>query len=342
VGDRLVFSPSNKTAAIQSIEAFNVPHLPLAAEAERATGFTLDEQIFVERGEIAALPDAVPEVSDRFRANVFWMGQEPLVTGRKYLLRLATREEEMEVEAIHRIIDATSLDALAVKEMVERNDVADVSIRTRKPVALDRSAEIDVTGRFVIVDGFDVAGGGIVTDILADQDFFRLEARRRDIAWRRDEVELAERVQRNGHCPGIVIFTGEKGTGKARLARHLERKLFASGRQVYLLEGRNLELGLSIDLSQEQRNEMVRRFSEVAQVLLRAGQIVVTTTTTFAQADHQIIRTLVHPFPLIAIHMAYEKGPVPDSTDLDFLTTDNHQAAARQIIERMEEKGILL
>jgi len=110
-------------------------------------------------------------------------------------------------------------------------------------------------------------------------------------------------VQRNGHNPGIILFTGERGSGKARLARLLERSLFDAGRQVYLLDGKNLLMGLCGDLSDKNTEEIVRRFGEVAQLLLRAGQIVVSTTNAFTLAEHQIIRTLVHPHPVLTVHM---------------------------------------
>jgi bifunctional enzyme CysN/CysC len=343
VGDTLVFSPSNKTALVKTIEGFNVPYLPVAVSAGKSTGFTLDEQIFVERGEIASLKESSPEVSDHFRANVFWMGREPLAMGRKYLLRLATREVEMELESIARIIDASTLCQVGIKDRLERNDVAEVIIRTKKPIAFDCYADVDVTGRFVIIDGCDIWGGGIIMESLKDeQEQFRREARLRDFQWRRGEVQLSERVQRNGHNAGIILFTGERGSGKARLARHLERRLFDSGRQVYLLDGKNLQIGLDIDLSGEDKDEMVRRFGEVAQVLLRAGQIVVSTTNTFAQADHQIIRTLVHPHPVVMVHMSFVREAVPENTDLAFLESEDLKTAAKRIVETMEEIGVLL
>ena len=87
---------------------------------------------------------------------------------------------------------------------------------------------------------------------------------------------------------------------------------------------------------------MVRRFGEVAQLLLRAGQIVVSTTNTFAQADHQIIRALVHPHPVVTVHMAFAQGEVPENTDLAFLEAEDLKAAAKRIVDRMEEIGVLL
>src|SRR5574341_2532117 len=92
VGDRLVFSPSNKTANVKSVEAFNVEPPPTEARAGQSVGITLDEQIFIERGEIASHQSDIPSVSTAFRANLFWLGRRPLEQGRKYTLRLATRE----------------------------------------------------------------------------------------------------------------------------------------------------------------------------------------------------------------------------------------------------------
>ncbi|MBJ6801039.1 GTP-binding protein [Geomonas propionica] len=343
VGDTLVFSPSNKTAVVKSIEAFNVPNVIHSVPAGRSAGLTLDEQIFVERGEVASHKDAAPEVSDRFKANIFWMGKNPVLAGGRYLLRVATTEVEMEVEAILGIIDASTLGRGESPQRIERNDVAEVLIRTRRPIALDRFADIDTTGRFVIIEGYDIQGGGIVIEVFKDeQEPFRAEARRRDFEWRRGEIHLEERVRRNGHYPGIILFTGEKGSGKARLARHLERRLFNGGKQVYLLDGKNLLYGLGTDLSGADKEEMVRRFGEVAQILLRAGQIVVSTTNTFALADHQIIRALVHPHMVITVHMSFVEGPLPDNTDLHFLESDDLKAAAKTIMELMEAKNILL
>jgi bifunctional enzyme CysN/CysC len=53
VGDHLVFSPSNKRANIRTVEAFNIEPQPTEGQAGQSIGVTLDEQIFVERGEIA-------------------------------------------------------------------------------------------------------------------------------------------------------------------------------------------------------------------------------------------------------------------------------------------------
>jgi len=70
--------------------------------------------------------------------------------------------------------------------------------------------------------------------------------------------------------------------------------------------------------------------------------IVVSTTNTFALADHQPIRELVHPHKIITVHMAFEKGRLPEKTDLDFLESQNLEEAATTIIRKMEDLEILL
>jgi len=341
-GDRLVFSPSNKAANVKSIEGFNVEPVATESRAGQSTGIMLDEQIFIERGEVASREDSVPLVSTTFRCNLFWMGKRPLGTGSKYLLRLATREVECEVATIHRIIDAGDLTSRQTKKTVGRNEVAELTIRTKAPLAFDLYSDFQVTGRFVLVDQYDVSGGGIITEGIRDeQTVWREEARRRDIAWVKGEVGHDDRAAQYGHRAALVLITGGRHTGKSFLARRLEVRLVADGRHAYLLDGENLRRGLDSDIVEEDAAEMVRRFGEVARLLIDTGLIVVSTTNTFGQADHQAIRTLVHPAPMIAVHMSKNEEEPPPNTDLVFAGPKDFDETARQIIEELKRRGVL-
>jgi len=342
VGDRLVFSPSNKSAMVKTIEAFNMEPVPAEATAGQSTGITLDEQIFIMRGEIASHEDSVPLVSTTFRCNLFWMGRRPLEAGKKYLLRLATREVECEILALHRIIDTTDLAARETKSSVSRNEVAELTIRTKAPIAFDLYSDFEVTGRFVLVDQYDVSGGGILTEAVKDEHtVLREEARRRDIAWVKGNVGAEDRARHFGHRAALVLITGRRHTGKSMLARSLEVRLVADGRHAYLLDGANLRRGLDADLAEEDTGEVVRRFGEVARLLNDTGLIVVSTTNAFAGADHQAIRTLVHPTPVITVHMSKSEEPPPPDTDLAFAGPKDFEAIADQIIEALKQRGVL-
>jgi bifunctional enzyme CysN/CysC len=90
VGDEVVFSPSNKTVRIKSIEAWQVPEAPQEAEAGQSVGVTLTEQIFVERGEVMSHLEQAPMETNVFKARLFWLGRAPLAAGSSYTLKLGT------------------------------------------------------------------------------------------------------------------------------------------------------------------------------------------------------------------------------------------------------------
>ena len=317
------------------------------AHAGQSIGITLDEQLFVERGEIASQQDHLPLVSTAFRVNLFWLGKRPLERGRKYGLRLVTREMECEVATIHRIIDTADLSQRHGGDSIAKNQVAEVTLRTKAPVAFDLSSSFESTGRFVLVDDYDIAGGGIITEFVHDdQEFLREEARQRDFAWLRGEVTLEDRARYYGHRAAIVLFTGAAQTGKTFLARKVESLLVADSRHAYLLDGENLLHGLDADLSVSNPSdaaERVRRYGEVARLLIDTGLIVVSTSKTFGIAHQQMaqmIRTLVHPAPVIAVHMSKAGEEPPQDTDLHYAGPQDFDAAARQIIDELKRRGV--
>jgi len=208
VGDKVVFSPSNKITTIRSIEGFNTAARK-SVEAGWSTGFTLTEEIYVTRGEVMSHVDKPPLVSTRVRANMIWLGKSPFAPGRDYKLKLGTAALPVKLQKINKVIDASELGSTLEKQSVGRHEVADVILELSQPVAFDLSTDCEATGRFVIVDGYDVAGGGIVTAGVADElRDFRAEARTRDFNWVEGGVTVADRTRRYGHHAAMVMFVG--------------------------------------------------------------------------------------------------------------------------------------
>ncbi|WP_439814263.1 adenylyl-sulfate kinase [Zavarzinia sp. CC-PAN008] len=303
VGDTIVFSPSNKTARIASIEHWGGPQ-PLVALAGQSVGITLDEQIFIERGELISHLDHAPMETDVFRARLFWLAHNPLTKGSRWKLRLGNAEAEAEVQSIERVIDATTLDSKAALS-VERNAVAEVIFRTRKLVAIDPHDRSPATGRFVVVDKGAIAGGGLISmDGYADQR--QLVTRNAtNITPVETVVTTAIRERRNGHRGGVLWLTGLSGSGKSTLAIAVERALFERGYQVFVLDGDNIRTGLNANLgfSPEDRAENIRRVGEVAALFAAAGTIVITAFISPYRSDRERARAAV-PRAFHEIHVA--------------------------------------
>jgi len=251
VGDRVIFLPSGKTSIIASIEEFNVPSKTTITAGE-STAFTLAEQVFIKRGEIACSLQDQALVGTRLRANVFWMGKQPLVKDKSYKLKIGTAETPMKVSVIENVLDSSSLSSLKRGE-VKRHEVAEVIIETKKPVAFDTYADFKVTGRFVIVDGYDITGGGIITGKLPDeQEEVREQVYEREKRWESGVISSRERSLRFGQIPQVILITGKTGIDKKTLAKEVEKVLFAQGRAPYFLGIGNLLRGLDADISKEQ------------------------------------------------------------------------------------------
>ncbi len=319
VGDTLLFSPSNKTAKIRSIEAWSVPEQPGAAEAGQSVGITLDEQIFVERGEVASHADHPPVESNVFRGRLFWLGRKPLAVGNRYTLKLNTSETEVAVQSIERVIDTGDLSS-GPAELVERNAVAEVVLRTRGLLALDEHRNNPSTGRFVLVEDFVPVGGGIISmEGYPDQREF-ITRRATNITAVGHTVSREARVLRNGHKGGVLWFTGLSGAGKSTLALALEARLFAKGYHVYVLDGDNVRGGLNANLgfSPEDRAENIRRVSEVAGLVrgrrLRGDQLVHLALPGGPRAGAPVGRRLVprslHRRAARALRTARPQGPL--------------------------------
>ena len=81
--------------------------------------------------------DQLPIVSTTFDANVFWMGKRNLEKGRKFTIKLNTQEVDCEVVEFKKAIDASTLETLSNQDYIARNDVAELTLKTRNPVAFD-------------------------------------------------------------------------------------------------------------------------------------------------------------------------------------------------------------
>lgn len=341
VGDEVVFSPSNKKARIRSIESFNAPARSEIG-AGWSTAFTLGEELYLTRGEVMSHVAHAPLVGTRFRANLIWLGRKPFAQGREYKLKLHTAAVPVRLARIHKVIDASELGSTLDKQEVGRHDVADVELEVKAPVAFDLIADSESCGRFVIVDGYDVAGGGIITGAVADAaDDFRAEARLRDFNWVHGGVTGAERAQSNGHRAALVMFVGGNGVGKRRYARALERALWDGRRQAYMLDGTNVLLGLDHDLAADAaQQELVRRFGEVANLLLRAGLIVVSTTNAIGLADHALVQALLGDQPSLAVDVD-PSGTSTAQCDLRIRGDEPEEQVVARVAGLLRARGVL-
>ncbi|MFZ3116194.1 MAG: GTP-binding protein [Syntrophales bacterium] len=308
-GADIVFMPSRKKSRIKSIEGFQAP-ARTEIGAGRATGFTLTEELYVRPGEIICkVGEPQPHVSSRLLVHIFWMGRSPMTKNRKYKLKLATSRSFAQLTEIKNVIDASDLTRTQEKTQIDRYDVAECILETTRPIAFDLVSESEATGRFVIVDHYEIAGGGIIMESLPDADSgLKGHIRRRETLWEKGDVSPSARQSRYHHKAKFILFTGSAEEKQREIARGLEKTLFAENFITYYLGMENLESGLDADVLdlQEHREEHVRRLGELARILTDTGLILITTAGGIDDYDLEILKMLNSPNEILVINVGPE------------------------------------
>lgn len=101
------------------------------------------------------------------------------------------------------------------------------------------------------------------------------DSKEENIIWHSGKVTYENRCQVLGQQGVVVWFTGLSGSGKSTVAVELEKMLHEAGKAVYRLDGDNIRCGINSDLgfTDEDRNENIRRISEIAALFRDAGII---------------------------------------------------------------------
>lgn len=108
-------------------------------------------------------------------------------------------------------------------------------------------------------------------------------------------VSSSERSTIKDQKPVVIWLTGLSAAGKSTIANGLERALLAQGKHTYLLDGDNVRLGLCKDLGfgDTDRVENIRRVSEVANLFVDAGLIVITAFISPFTKDRQLAKGVI-------------------------------------------------
>lgn len=343
VGDAVIFLPSNKKSEVKSIEHFNAP-VAVQAQAGYSVGFTLKEQIYINRGDIMCRVDSPhPSVSSLLKVEIFWMGKNPFVKGQEYKLKLGTAKVPVYLKEIIKNIDASDLQS-SEKASVERHEVAECILECASPVAFDTASDIEATGRFVIVDQYDIAGGGIVVEMLSDeQSEVRKQVTLREEKWDYSIVDSLERQRKYGHKPKLILLTGKVGVDKKTVAKELEKKLFESGAKTYFLGIGNLLRGLDADVEHVKtaRREHVRRLGEVSHLMMDAGLIVLATASNLNDEELKCLQEITSRDMILIVNVGandFRQGIV----DLNLEAENPAAVNVRKVLDLMENAGVFL
>ncbi|MCR4336789.1 MAG: adenylyl-sulfate kinase, partial [Candidatus Omnitrophica bacterium] len=335
VGDDVIFYPSRKESKISSVEGFNLPPQN-EAFAGQSTGFCLKTQIYIRPGEIMCKKkDRSPHVSTKFKGNIFWMGRQPLVQNKTYKLKLATQHVPVVLSQVLGVLDASELASIANKSIVDRHDVAECIFETLKPIAFDEVAHIPETGRFVIIDNYEIAGGGIVlAPVYEEVTSLKEHIHRREKAWVRSEINPEKRAKKYQHKSALLVLAGPVDTGKQAIAKALEEELFHRGKFAYFLGVANEILAGGAAASNDKtlnKFQQIQQLGEMSHILTDAGLILITSVSDIDEYELQALKVLNHPHKTLVINVGGSEL-FKEQSDLNLPANTDPQEAVEKII----------
>jgi sulfate adenylyltransferase large subunit len=170
-GDRVMALPSRRESTVSRIVTYDGDLA--AASYPQSVTVELEDEIDLSRGEMLvaanATDESLPEVSNRFRAMVVWMNEEPLVAGRTYFAKHTTRTVRATVRAIRYRVDVNSLEHLT-SDALAMNEIAEVEFETNLPLFFDSYRDCRWTGSLILIDALNNAtvGAAMIVESAAE------------------------------------------------------------------------------------------------------------------------------------------------------------------------------
>ncbi len=277
VGDEIMALPSRKTSKIKEIVTMDgnldEAHSPLSVT------LTLEDEIDISRGDMIVRPGNIPKMEQKFDAMVVWMAEQPMVPGKQYLFKQTSKIVAGNISTLRYQVDVNTLHRLP-SPTLELNQIGRCYVSLNEPITFDRYRRNRNTGAFIVIDRITntTVGAGMILDRRTGDDrgdHWEDEPQSESLKAEVSTVSAAERKARFGQSPVTVLLTGLPGAGKTTTAYALERRLFDNGRAATVIDGQNMRLGLSRDLSfsGEDRSENLRRAAEAAKLFNNSGLI---------------------------------------------------------------------
>jgi len=222
-------------------------------------------------------------------ATIVWLHDEPMLQGRAYLMKAGARTVAATVSPLKHKINVNTLEHTAA-ERLELNDIGVCELELDRSIPFEPYRENRALGGFILIDRLtnNTVGAGLINFALR---------RSQNVHWQAVDVDKQTRSRQKGQRACVLWLTGLSGAGKSTIANRVEKRLTASGRHTYLLDGDNVRHGLNKDLgfTAQDRVENIRRVAEVSKLMLDAGLIVLVSFISPFRSERRMARELFAP-----------------------------------------------
>lgn len=149
-GDSVTVLPTQLRSTIKSIDVFE-KELDAASAGDSVT-ITLTDQLDISRGDLIVKTGDEPGSGQDIKLMACWFNEKPLQTGGRYVVRNTSNDAGCIVKSVSYKVDITTLEKETSDLTVRMNDIAEITIKTSKPLFYDSYKKNNITGSLLFID----------------------------------------------------------------------------------------------------------------------------------------------------------------------------------------------
>lgn len=149
-GDNVKILPSGLNSKIKSIDFFGV-QLDKAFPPQSIT-FSLEDDIDISRGDMIIKENNQPNIGQDITMMVCWLNEKPMITGGKYAIKHTTSDARCVIKSVNYKLNINTLEHDLEDKNIKLNDIAQITIKTTKPLFFDSYKQNRITGSILIID----------------------------------------------------------------------------------------------------------------------------------------------------------------------------------------------
>jgi bifunctional enzyme CysN/CysC len=160
-GDDILVLPSGYKSKVKSIITYG-KELEYAF-APQSVVIKLEDEIDISKGDMLVRLRNIPEIDDEFEAEICWMVEEPMIIGKRYVIKHTTNTVIGIIKELRYRIDINTLHREEAREL-NLNEIGRVFIKTQRAIMFDPYVRNHANGSFIIIDELTnyTVGAGII------------------------------------------------------------------------------------------------------------------------------------------------------------------------------------
>ena len=242
------------------------------------TALQLKDQISISKGDSLVLDNMDVLISDAFKAQIIWTGNENLLKRKRYLFKFHAKSE-------YGFVSKSS------NKIISKNSISTLNIELENKVHVDTLSSNYYLSQLVIIDPDNnkTVGFGNISQNLD-----------------RGNTVIFKNLQDYGDNSFKCIWlTGLPSSGKSTIAEAFGKKLKKENIPYYIIDGDNIRSTLNKDLgfTKEDRIENNRRVAHLAKILFDSGVVPIVATISPNDSSRTFARSLFNENQFALIHI---------------------------------------